>query len=415
MNEIINTIHKNYLSVLFSGPSNMARKLKSIDWDQHPLGPVHNWPQSLLTTLDIIMNCRYPMFVSWGESQTFLYNDAYAPILGTKESYAMGKSFPILWPEIWDELAPLYESVKKGNSTRADDMRLLINRYNFLEETYFTFSYGPVRDEAGEIEGLFCACFETTQNVLSERRSKCLQRLMERLIFATNSESVFNILGGALRYNARDIPFALLYRLDDSSIKLFDKIRTINSDLDSDKQLYELVHKVWAEGRPSLVPLDENHFSQQCLHSISKSVSHVYIVPLPTQANERSPGCVVFGVSRFLFFEDHYKNYFNQLVSQVASTLQAKRAQYEAELIRQELYDFFMQAPSPMCIIAGPNHVYTLANAPYEKLIGRCPVGKSVREVFSPEERSGLFEILDHVYLTGESFIGHEMPFYKKK
>ncbi|TFI59712.1 PAS domain S-box protein [Sphingomonas parva] len=44
-----------------------------------------------------------------------------------------------------------------------------MNRHGYDEQTWFTFSYSPVRDEAGEVAGLFCACTETTGQVLAER------------------------------------------------------------------------------------------------------------------------------------------------------------------------------------------------------------------------------------------------------
>ena len=44
-----------------------------------------------------------------------------------------------------------------------------MNRKGYDEQTWFTFSYSPVRDESGMVAGMFCAVSETTQRVLAER------------------------------------------------------------------------------------------------------------------------------------------------------------------------------------------------------------------------------------------------------
>ncbi len=43
-----------------------------------------------------------------------------------------------------------------------------MNRKGYDEQTWFTFSYSPVRDESGQIAGMFCACTETTQRKQAE-------------------------------------------------------------------------------------------------------------------------------------------------------------------------------------------------------------------------------------------------------
>ncbi len=97
------------------------------------------------------------------------------------------------------------------------------------------------------------------------------------------------------------------------------------------------------------------------------------------------------------------------------------KAGFEAELTHRisaensqdQLHDFFMQAPDPMVILSGPEHIFKVANAPYVQFIGRNPIGKKVREVFTHEEAGGFFEILDQVFTTGTPRVGKEMLFKK--
>lgn len=91
-----------------------------------------------------------------------------------------------------------------------------------------------------------------------------------------------------------------------------------------------------------------------------------------------------------------------------------RRLEVELENSRQELHDFFMQAPVALCILSGPEHVYTLANPLFLQTSGRNPVGKKVREAFTEAEAGNFFKILDDVYQTGTSHIGKELPFARQ-
>lgn len=89
-----------------------------------------------------------------------------------------------------------------------------------------------------------------------------------------------------------------------------------------------------------------------------------------------------------------------------------ERALKTAEAEKDNLNAFFMQAPVPMVILEGPDHRYTLANPPYEKIIGRKATGKTVLEVFAAEEGDHFIPLLDAVYKTGTPHVGHELPLF---
>ena len=81
------------------------------------------------------------------------------------------------------------------------------------------------------------------------------------------------------------------------------------------------------------------------------------------------------------------------------------------QMHEKELNDFFEQSPIPMCILIGPEHLYTLANPAYEELLKKDVVGKTVREVFSKHEADDFIPLLDEVLKTGKPYIGREQPF----
>ena len=152
------------------------------DWSHSPLGPPDTWPQSLRSVVGLLLQSRFPMFVAWGPELGFLYNDSYSDILGAKHPRALGRPFHEIWSEIWPDISPLIDAALAGQATFREDLSLVMNRKGFDEQTWFTFSYSPVRDESGKVAGMFCACTETTGRILAERALRELNETLERRV-----------------------------------------------------------------------------------------------------------------------------------------------------------------------------------------------------------------------------------------
>ncbi|WP_243416357.1 PAS domain-containing protein [Flavobacterium sp. HTF] len=146
----------------------MGALMRAKDWDQTLIGPVDKWPQSLRTTLGILLNSKFPMFLFWGEELICFYNDAYRPSLGNdgKHPSILGQKGEEGWPEIWDFIKPLIDQVLiEGEATWHEDQFLPIYRNGKIEDVYWTFSYSPVNDESGQTAGVLVICNETTGKV----------------------------------------------------------------------------------------------------------------------------------------------------------------------------------------------------------------------------------------------------------
>src|SRR3712207_4602128 len=143
------------------------------------------------------------MFVAWGADLGFLYNDPYAEILGAKHPAALGRRFYDIWSEIWPDISPLIDAALAGEATYRENLLLIMNRKGFDEQTWFTFSYSPVRDESGRVAGMFCAVAETTKQVLAERRRTFLLDLEERLRSAATPRAVMDAAVEALGRHLR--------------------------------------------------------------------------------------------------------------------------------------------------------------------------------------------------------------------
>lgn len=155
-----------------AGGGEMGALTRSKNWSETVLGAIDQWPQSLRTTLGILLHSKFPMFLFWGDELLCFYNDAYRPSLGRegKHPNILGMPGEKAWPEIWHVIKPLIDQVlSTGEATWSEDQLIPIYRNGRLEEVYWTFSYSAVIDEKGQAAGVFVTCTETTNLVLSTR------------------------------------------------------------------------------------------------------------------------------------------------------------------------------------------------------------------------------------------------------
>lgn len=153
-----------------SGGGECGALMRAFDWSATSLGPVEAWPQSLRTVVGITLGSRQPMLIVWGPDRITLYNDGYAAMCGQRHPQALGRPFRDLWFDLWDVVEPILDRAYSGVSTHMDNIEFVMHRNGYPEETHFAFSYTPVRIESGEVGGMFCACTETTGEVIARRQ-----------------------------------------------------------------------------------------------------------------------------------------------------------------------------------------------------------------------------------------------------
>ena len=217
------------------GGSEMGRLIREKDWSHSPLGKPEEWPQSLLTTLSIMLHSRFPMFLFWGPHSLCFYNDAYRPSLGKdgKHSSILGMPAKEAWPEIWNVIKPLIDQVMgQGKATWSEDQLIPIYRNGQLEDVYWTFSHSPVHDESGLVAGVFVTCTETTEKVLAY---KSLEESKNQLEFAIKATELgtwdYDPATGRFSANQRLLDWFGLAESD--SIALADALKAI---ADTDRQ-----------------------------------------------------------------------------------------------------------------------------------------------------------------------------------
>src|SRR5262249_12617891 len=97
---------------VFAGDSRMAARCRKFDWSGTPLGHESRWPQSLKTLTSTILASRNPMLLFWGSDLVMIYNDAFAPSLGSaRDAVGLGANGRDFWTDVWPVVGAQIESV----------------------------------------------------------------------------------------------------------------------------------------------------------------------------------------------------------------------------------------------------------------------------------------------------------------
>ncbi|TDU39790.1 PAS domain S-box-containing protein [Gelidibacter sediminis] len=150
----------------------MGTLIKSKDWSDTSMGPAQNWSVSLKTCLNIILNSKSPMILTWGEDLICFYNDVFRQSLGTTGKHPSNLGMPAaeFWSEIWDDFGPELLNLKHGGEATWKSNQLMpIERNGTLEDAYWSYGFSPVRDVDNDIAGILIIMNETTTSVLANR------------------------------------------------------------------------------------------------------------------------------------------------------------------------------------------------------------------------------------------------------
>lgn len=340
----MNSVATNAFSFL-SGGGEMGERIMSYNWSETTLGPIDTWPQSLRTSLSLILTSYYPLFFWWGEDHIQFYNDAYIPILGSKHPKSLGQKGKECWPEAWHLVAPLIESVKQGQSTFNKNTMLPLQRNGYTEECYFDFAYSPIRNEAGEVAGIFATVSETTDQVLNERRLGVLAGFGMHLLEAKSMPEACQLSLQLLSQSPIDIPYGLIYLKEAAGYKLAGS--------------YGL--EACPQARPELIPAQEPEADQAGwnLHRVITSrqslleenldlrygtlpghpwpaPSHsALLLPLHLPGQNEPMGVFVAGISPGKAFNNAYGRFLKLVASHIETALTNGKA-YEEERLRME-------------------------------------------------------------------------------
>ena len=153
-----------------NGGGSSGQSIRDHDWSATPVGAVDSWPMPLRHSLSICLNSAFPTAIYWGPELCLFYNDAWAPILAERHPWALGRPAAEVWADIWPIVGPQFaEVIQSGEGFTVSDQLLPMQRGGVVEDTYWNYSFTPIRDEAGHVVGIFNQGNETTSRVLGQR------------------------------------------------------------------------------------------------------------------------------------------------------------------------------------------------------------------------------------------------------
>jgi PAS domain S-box-containing protein len=371
----------------------MGELTRHFDWSKTAVGSPDKWPSVLRTTVSIILQSKFPMFLWWGEELLQFYNDAYVPCFGKegKHPEALGQKGAVTWPEIWDIIKPMIDSVMAGNeATWSEDQLIPIYRNGQLEDVYWTFSYSAVLNEEGLPAGVLVTCYETTQKIEAAKQLAINAEENQRRLLSLFEESPV----GIATIIAQDLTFTAA--------------NPFYGDLVGRKP-EDLI------GRPLLLAVPEiegqgfDHLLREVLRTGIPYISKEVAVDLVR--NNRLETIYVDLTYQPRTGQDGHIDAILVVAIDVTRQVQSRKLIEENEAKFRSLID---QAPVATCLWVGRDMVIELAN---DIMIGywgkdRSVIGQPLADAVPELKGQPYLDILDNIYATGITHSDQEALVY---
>ncbi|GAA3117999.1 SpoIIE family protein phosphatase [Streptomyces rameus] len=384
---------------VFAADREVGSHLAEVDWTATPLGPPRQWPQSLQTAVSILLSSRFPMWMAWGEQLTFFCNAAYRrDTLGRKYPWALGRPANEVWAEIWDDIGPRIETVlSTGEATWDEGLLLFLERSGYSEETYHTFSYSPLRDDAGDVVGMLCVVSEDTDRVIGERRMATLRDLGSDPSVIRTEQEVLAFADRQLTTNRQDLPFTLTYLFDGDTARLAGATGIAPGHpaapavmtVDDPDGVWPVAALARGEAVPVLLTGDA--FAELPAGGWPEPPVQALAVPL-LQQGSAPYGFLVAALNRYRVLDQGYRGFIELTAGHIASGIGSARS-YQAQQRRAEELAELDRAKTTF--FSNISHEFrtplTLIMGPVEELRARFPGAEDpVRRELDVVHRNGL-------------------------
>lgn len=233
-----------HASSFLTGGGELARLIAAYDWSRS-LGPIETWPESLRTTVGLLLHSPVPLVLLWGSDGIMLYNDAYAGFAGNRHPGLLGSKVLEGWPEAAELNAKVMAVGMAGGTLQYKDMEIALNRRGVPEPTFMDLFYSPVIAENGKPGGVIAVVVETTERVLAQRSVVAQNQRLAQMFQNAPSFMCF-MQGPEHRFTFTNAAYQQLIAHRDVIGKT---IREALPEI-ADQGFYELLDTVYATGEP---------------------------------------------------------------------------------------------------------------------------------------------------------------------
>jgi len=364
------------------GTGEMADLVRGYDWSSTPLGPIEGWSKELVTIVNLTLASSSPARTMWGPELILIYNDAYRPIPGPRHPFALGKSAREVYLESWHVVGPLLEeALATGKTVFYEKLLVPLPTGDGVRDAYLNYSFNPIFEQ-GEIAGLFGSLHDVTGEVVAVRKlaesearaSRILQSIGDAVIVTnehariTDMNHVAENLTGWSLDEARGELLSTVFHIVD------DKRQEVESPDDKVRRLGAIVdlanHTILIRKDGEETPIDDSG------------------APIWDDDGKLSGIVLVF------------RDITERKLAEKATLQERTRA-----------LAVLQQAPVFFTLLQGPDHVVSMVNPHYMRLVNnRDVLNKPVREALPEVIDQGYIAILDKVY-QGEPCLGNSLKF----
>ncbi|QDG52666.1 response regulator [Persicimonas caeni] len=169
----------------FEHGGDIAGHIRAHDGTLADLGPPEAWPPTLRTVVDTMLASSQSMFVVWGAARTWLYNNAFADIVGPDHPEAFGGSFEEVGPRLFPELVSVVERGLAGEPSRMEDNHVVLQARGQPNNAYQSVSCTPLRNDDGEVAGVLGILKDTTARQRAADKLRRAHSLIEGITRGT--------------------------------------------------------------------------------------------------------------------------------------------------------------------------------------------------------------------------------------